>query len=426
MDGDPVAPGPGVGGLVDHLFRHEAGRLVAMLTRHLGPARLDLAEEAVQEAMARALATWPFRGIPERPEAWLFRAARNRALDVLRRGATARAGEATLVSLEEARLAREPEPGFPGELDDDLLRLMFACCDPLLRPDDRVALTLKTVCGFSVGEIARGFLLGEATLAQRLVRAKRRIAASGRAFEVPAGDALPPRRAAVMRTIYLMFNEGYYPAGGDAVVRADLCAEAVRLAELLVGHAATAGPDAEALAALLLLQGARLPARADAEGELLLLDGQDRGLWRRDWIARGFARLKAAMAAEALGVYHAQAGIAGCHAAAARFEDTDWDAILQHYDVLRRLEPAPLLEVNRAVALAMRDGPARGLAALEAIEGADEGPAGALALATRAELLRRAGRDADALRAFEQALAAPLSAPVRRFLERRRDGLAPG
>lgn len=412
-------PDSRVGDLVEHLFRHEAGRLVAVLTRHLGPARLDLAEEAVQEALLAALATWPFRGVPDRPAAWLFQAARNRALDALRRGATAGAATADIISLEQTRLARLPEPALRGELDDDLLGLMFACCHPDLRADDRVALTLKTVCGFSVGEIARGFLRTEATLAQRLVRAKRRLAAAGATFEVPGGAALQPRLAAVLRTIYLMFNEGYYPSEGDAAVRDDLCAEAVRLAELLAEHPATAGPEVDALCALLLLQGARLPARVDAAGELLLLDGQDRGRWRQDWIARGFARLRGAMAAEALGVYHAQAGIAGCHAAAARFEDTDWAAIVHHYGVLRRLEPSTLLEINRAAALAMRDGPQAGLALLDDLPGAFEGPERALALATRGDLLRRAGRHGEAAACFGAALECPLSAPVRRFFERR-------
>jgi RNA polymerase sigma-70 factor (ECF subfamily) len=412
-------PTSSVDSLVDHLFRREAGRLVARLVRVLGPERLDLAEEAVQDAMVQALRSWPFSGTPSDPGAWLTRVAHNRALDVIRRGGLFAAKRADVASLLEARLERAAEPAFAGEIEDDQLRLILICCHPEIAPDARVALTLKVVCGFSVREIARAFLAGEPAIAQRITRAKKVIRARALPYEVPEPAHMSERRDSVLKVLYLLFNEGYSPGEGERVIRADICAEAVRLAEAVAAHPVIAAPECHALAALLLLQGARLEAREDKDGDLLLLEHQDRSTWNRVWIARGFGHLEQAMGGDRLTSYHLEAGIAACHAAARSWEATDWPTIVDYYDRLLALEPSPVTALNRAVAVAMVEGPERGLAAIAGI--IEDGALRDYPLldSVRGELCRRAGRREEARAHFESALARAGTLPTRRFLERR-------
>ena len=392
---------------------------MARLVRVLGPHHLDLAEEAVQDAMVQALKSWPFSGTPTDPSAWLTRVAHNRALDVLRRGGVAAAKRADVASLIEARLERAVEPTFAGEIEDDQLRLIFICCHPEIPADARVALTLKVVCGFSVREIARGFLAGEAAIAQRIARAKKLIRARALPYEVPEPASISARRDSVLKVLYLLFNEGYSPGEGERVIRADICAEAVRLAEAVAAHAAVTAPECHALAGLLLLQGARLESRQDRDGDILLLEHQDRSTWNREWIARGFRHLEQAMGGDRLTSYHLEAGIAACHAAAPSWDATDWNAIVEYYDRLLEIEPSPVTALNRAVAVAMVEGPESGLAAIEAI--ADDGALRDYPLldSVRGELCRRAGRLEEARSHLERALERARTLPTRRFLERR-------
>lgn len=412
-----AGPGTELHGLVDGLFRREAGRMVSTLCRVFGPHNLELAEDVVQEALLRALREWPFRGVPDDPSAWLSRVARNRALDLLRRDANL-ARKAPLLREEEGS-EPAPEVFFDGELEDDTLRMVFTCCHPAVPRDARVALTLKTVGGFGVPEIARAYLAKPATIAQRLVRAKRRIREAGVRFEVPAGAQLPARLDSVLEVLYLVFNEGYAAASGEAALRADVCAEAVRLAEKVAAHPETALPRAHALAALLLLQGARLPARTDDGGDPVLLPGQDRSRWDPGMLARGFAHLERAAGGGDLSPYHLEAGIAAAHAAAPSFEATDWPYILSLYDALLAVKPSPVAALNRAVALAMVDGPGPALAA---VDGAAAHPALAeypLLHAVRGDLLARLGEMGRAAASFRRALELPLSEPDRRLMERR-------
>jgi RNA polymerase sigma-70 factor (ECF subfamily) len=425
---------------VDHLFRHEAGRMVAALTRSLGPARLQLAEEAVQEALLQALKRWPFLGVPEKCGAWLYRVARNRALDRLRRDASFRGKEEALRRSLLDAAPPDPEAGarLPGEVTDDQLRLIFLCCHPELPRDGRVALTLKTVAGFSVGEIARAFLVRGTTVAQRLVRAQRRIRQREIPFEMPDPQQLPERLDAVLEVLYLLFNEGYSAAGGDALVRADLCAEALRLTEHLAGYlesqflearpeapgeATTSGEigsaAAHALAALLCFQASRLSARADERGDPVLLGEQDRSRWDQRLVRRAFAHLDRAAAGRRLTAYHLQAAIAAEHATADSLDATDWPAVLRLYDQLYALNPSPIVALNRAVALARVEGPA---AALEALDPLAHDPAMAhyyLFHATRGELLRQLHHPTQAATAYRRALECSMTEPEARFLRRR-------
>jgi RNA polymerase sigma-70 factor (ECF subfamily) len=391
--------------------------MVATLTRVFGPERLELAEDVVQEALVRALRLWPFEGVPENPAAWLTRTARNLALDLVRRDASFRAKEPELRASLGARRGRSDAGS--DEVRDDQLRLIFTCCHEALPREARVALTLKTLCGFGVGEIARAFLTAEAAIEQRLVRAKRKLREEGVRFEVPAGAALRRRLEAVLEVVYLMFNEGTAAHRGEDLVRHDLVAEALRLAGLLVAERETRTPAAEALCALVHLQAARLPARVDAGGDLILLEDQDRSLWDRELIQRGFQHLKRAMRGSALTTWHLEAGIASCHALAPRFEATDWPRILGFYDALLELNPSPVVALNRAVALAMVDGPEAGLAAVGEVADDPALERYFLLPAVRGELLRRAGRPAAARAAFAEALRLAGTEPERRFLRRR-------
>jgi RNA polymerase sigma-70 factor, ECF subfamily len=404
--------------VVGRAFREESGRAVATLIRVLGD--FDAAEEAVQEAFVTALERWPRDGVPSNPGAWITRVARNRAIDRLRRDSTLRDKKAILAGLEALRPpVGEPELPEDGEsaaeIEDDRLRLIFTCCHPALAIEARVALTLRSLGGLETPEIARAFLVSESTMAQRLVRAKRKIAGAGIPYEVPRADRMPERLSGVLATLYLIFNEGYLASSGDALVRVELSAEAIRLTRVLDSMLPDE-PEVQALLALMLLTDARREARVGPDGVPVPLDEQDRGLWDGERIVEGLALSERAAAAGPVGPYTVQARIAAVHATAAGAEQTDWVRIARLYEWLARLAPGPVVELNRAAAVAMSEGPERGLDMIEAIEGLDGyGPLHA----ARADLLRRLGRDREATAAFERALELSANPVERRFLERR-------
>ena len=398
------SPGHPVRGLasdaaIDRLFRRESGRAVATLIRVLGD--FDLAEEAVQEAWVIALQRWPVQGVPDNPGAWITTTARNRAIDRLRRARVLEEKRAQLAALEA--LGDDEADEFP----DDRLRLMFTCCHPALAAEARVALTLRTLGGLSVSEIARAFLVAEPAMAKRLVRAKRKIADAGIAYRVPEEDELPHRLPSVLASAYLIFNEGYAATAGEALVRRELCAEAIRLGRLLV-ELMPGRPEPRGLLALMLLHHARRDARIDADGRLVLLADQDRALWHAGEIEEGRA-LAAAAASDRYGL---QAQIALEHVAPV----TRWERIAVHYTALAAIEPNPVIELNRAVAIAMAEGPEHGLALMDTIEGLD---AYHLLHSARADLLRRLGRAEDARAAYQRALELAANPVERAFLEQR-------
>jgi RNA polymerase sigma-70 factor (ECF subfamily) len=360
--------------LVDHLFRHEAGKMVSTLTRSFGFENLSLAEDVVQDALLQAMRQWPFKGIPPNPSGWLMQVARNRALDVVRRQQNFRSKEDAIATFLQARISSSPpaeSAQFDGEIRDDQLRMMFACCHPVLPNDAQVVLTLKTLCGFSEKEIAAAFLTSSVAITKRLVRAKHKIRETQIAFEIPAGADLSVRLDTILQTLYLLFNEGYKASQGDELVRRDLCDEAIRLATLLVEHPAGNQPKTHALLALMLFNAARLSSRADAEGNILLLAQQDRTLWNKQIIDRGLAHLNQSAAGTEFSQFHLEAGIACCHCAAPSYEATDWNRILSLYDMLVDVNPSPVVQLNRAVAVANVNGPAAGLSAIELIQPRD-------------------------------------------------------
>jgi RNA polymerase sigma factor (sigma-70 family) len=358
----------GVSQLVEHLFRHESGKMVAILTRIFGIEHLNLAEDVVQEALSRALQTWPYRGVPENPSAWIMRASRNLALDVIRREKTFRAKEAEIVRLMERDGSAPGVPMFPEhEIADDRLRMMFVCCHPVIPPEAQVALALKTLCGFSVTEIGHAFLTTEAAIAKRLTRAKQKIQEARVPFEIPAGNDLSRRLESVLQSLYLLFNEGYKASSGDKLVREELCQEAIRLTELLAQHPAGNHPKTHALLALMLLNAARLAAREDDQGNLLRLEDQDRTRWDQEMIVRGMSHLRESAKGDALSEYHLQAGIAACHATAKDYQLTDWTRILSLYDRLMEFDDSPVVALNRAVAVGNVHGAKAGLEAVAGI-----------------------------------------------------------
>jgi RNA polymerase sigma-70 factor, ECF subfamily len=407
------APAAGVEAAVADAFRHEWGRVVASLIRMT--ADWDLAEECAQDAFATALARWPADGVPDRPGAWLTTTARNRALDKLRRR------KAEAAKLKEVAVLSDPgEPpgGDDSGVTDDRLRLIFTCCHPALALEARVALTLRTLAGLTTAEIARAFLVPEATMAKRLVRAKHKIRDAGIPYRVPPAHLLPDRVGGVLAVLYLLFNEGYSASSGADLVRRDLCAEAIRLARVLT-TLMPAEPEAIGLLALMLLTDARRPARLDEAGELVTLEEQDRGRWDDGEIGEGLTLLGAALRHQHAGQYQLQAAIAACHARAADPADTDWAQIAWVYGQLRELLPSAVVELNLAVAVAMADGPAAGLAIVAELEAGGLLPDYHLLAATRADFLRRLDRPQEAAAAYRQALELAPTEPEQRFLARR-------
>ena len=398
--------------LVEGLFRREAGRLAARLTRLFGPARLPLVEDVLQETFAAALARWPIDGAPERPAAWLAAVARNKALDRLRR-------EVREQPFDEALFDAMPITEEPKADLDDTLALMFVACHPALGEDAQAMLTLKTVCGFGVNDIARAYLTSSDAVAQRLVRAKADIRKLGLTFEIPEGGALAERLPALLQAVYLLFTGGYTAGEGEDLIVAEFCVEALRLAELITRHPATATGEAHALAALLSFQHARASARIGNSGELLRLAEQDRSLWDRELIARGFAHLQEAMTARELSVYHVEAGAAAVHASAKDFDSTDWQQLAQYYAMLEELKPTAVVRLNAAVATAYAEGPQIALLKLDRLSGDRRMDDYALFHATRGDLLFKLGRHEAAHAAFGKALECPLSDPERAFIATR-------
>jgi len=423
MTGSGTGSGPEVAqvsGSVEHLFRHESGRIVSYLTRLLGPEHMDLAEEVVQEALLNALQSWSYSGIPTNPAAWLLQVARNSALDAIRHRRVATDKEPALVA-ELTSASRAPRPDDvirDANLRDDELRMIFMCCHPVLSPEASIALSLKTVGGFSVREIASAFLADEATIAQRLVRAKRQIRDKGLSLELPSGFDLRKRLDSVLDVLYLMFNEGYDAHQGEELTRQDLCLEALRLAQL-VAVSSMGAPRVDALVALIALQAARLPARTDGLGDLVLLDQQDRSKWDKHLIRLGFYYLDRSIAGKDVSPFHVEAAIAATHTRAATMEDTDWALVLSLYDQLLQLKPSPVVALNRSVAIARVHGAQAALEALDPLEGELALKSYYLLPAVRGQFLAELGRQEPALEDFRRALALSCNTPERRFLERK-------
>lgn len=398
------------------IYRADSGRVLARLIRLLG-GDFQLAEEALHDAFEAALTQWPGGEAPGNPRAWILRAARYKAIDRIRRRARLEEKLAEIAPEEEASFAIDEE-GDAG-LEDDRLRLIFTCCNPALGIDAQVALTLRTLCGLSTEEIARAFLVPVPTMAQRLVRAKQKIEVAKIPYRVPPPEELPERLEPVMAVVYLVFTEGYAATAGDALIRRDLCGEAIRVARLLV-RLLSSLPEPACLLALMLLHDARKSARLDAEGDLVVLEEQDRTRWDRAQIAEGTALLDGALAAGAKGPYAIQAAIAALHARAERPEDTDWPQIAALYRALGALIPSAVVALNQAVAVSMVEGPDAGLAMLAALAGGEGMRGYHLLPAARADLLRRAGRWSEAAAAYAEALALVGNEAERRYLERRR------
>lgn len=396
---------------VERVFRQERGRVLAGLMRRFGD--LGLAEDVLQEACRKALELWPRTGIPDNPAAWLSSVARNAGLDHVRRaGKSVSDAEAQLASLTAAVSVKAPL------IEDDRLRLLFICCHPALAPEAQVALALRTLCGLSTGEIARAFSVAEASLSQRLLRAKRKIAEARIPFELPPEQELQPRLAQVLHVIYLVFSEGYCASGGDTLLRADLCAEALRLGRLL-DSLQPGQPEVQGLLALMLLQASRGPARLSPEGYLLTLEEQDRRLWQGDLIAEGLAVLELALPARAPGPYQLQAAIAALHAKAPTASQTDWRQISALYGALLRHKPEPLILLNAVIACAMAHGAAHGLAWLDRLEAVPSLASSHYLHAARADLLRRQGDRPEALAAYARAAMLASNAVERQYLLRR-------
>ena len=400
------------------VYGAESRRVLATLIRLLGD--FDLAEEALHEAFAAAIEQWPRDGMPANPRAWLVSTGRFKAIDAMRRRARY---DATLgeYAREYDSLVTESAQADDQDIDDDRLRLIFTCCHPALSPEAQIPLTLREVCGLTTEEIAHAFLTKPATIAQRIVRAKAKIRDARIPYEVPAPSQLSERLDAVLRVIYLVFNEGYSASSGEAVTRAEVSGEAIRLGRLLVELL----PEVETrgLLALMLLQESRRAARTSADGDLVLLEDQDRSLWHQDLITEGLALVARALSTQRIGPYSIQAAIAAVHAAAAEAAKTDWAQIVALYDVLTRIEPSPIVELNRAVAVAMRDGPLAGLVLIEGLFNRGELADYHLAHAARADMCRRLGRQAEARSFYKSALALTKQEPERRFLEQRLSSL---
>jgi RNA polymerase sigma-70 factor (ECF subfamily) len=399
--------------LLDSLYRVDSGRILATLIRLLGD--FDLAEEAMHEAFAAALDTWPQAGVPDKPRPWLISTARFKAIDGIRRRARFDSAQKDLALYLEARVNETPFQD--EEIEDDRLRLIFTCCHPSLPPEARVALTLREVCGLTTEQIAKAFLTTPSTQAQRIVRAKAKIRETPIPYEVPTPQELPARLGAVLHVVYLVFNEGYSAAAGAAVTRAELTGEAIRLGRLLTDLQPE--PEVIGLLSLMLLQESRHAARTSPTGELILLENQDRALWNREQIAEGVALLERALKSRRFGAYTLQAAIAAVHAQAESVAATDWRQIVALYNQLLRIQPSPVVQLNRAVAIAMCDGPEAGLAHINALLEQGELANYYLAHSARADMYRRLGRTAEARSSYEKALALTQQEPERQFLQER-------
>jgi RNA polymerase sigma-70 factor (ECF subfamily) len=411
--------------LLDSLYRVDSGRILATLIRLLGD--FDLAEEAMHEAFAAALSLWPSSGVPGNPRPWLISTARFKAIDTLRRRARFDASQDELVRYLEAQWSSAERSNAENSLEDnsledDRLRLIFTCCHPSLAPEARVALTLREVCGLTTEEIAKAFLTTPRTLAQRIVRAKAKIRETRIPYEVPTPQELPERLGAVLQVIYLVFNEGYSAAAGAEVTRAELTGEAIRLGRLLTElqpEPEGVNPEVMGLLSLMLLQESRRAARTSPTGELILLENQDRSLWNREQIAEGVALVEKALNSRRFGSYTLQAAIAAVHAEAESLAATDWRQIVALYDRLLQIQPSPVVQLNRAVAIAMRDGPDAGLAHIDAVLEHGELANYYLVHSARADMCRRLGRTAEARASYEKALALTQQEPEQQFLARR-------
>jgi RNA polymerase sigma-70 factor, ECF subfamily len=406
-------PAENLRALLDDVYRSESRRILATLIRLLGD--FDRAEEALHDAFRAALEQWPRDGAPTNPRAWLVSAGRFKAIDALRRRARFDASLAVLA--EQLEVEAQVHTGSDESVEDDRLRLIFTCCHPALTPDARIALTLREVCGLTTEAIARAFLTAPPTLAQRIVRAKAKIRDARIPYQVPVREELPNRLETVLHVIYLVFNEGYSASSGESLTRADLSGEAIRLGRLLIQLLPE--PEVLGLLALMLLQESRRAARASPEGDLVLLEDQDRALWNREQIAEGTTLVQQALSSRQFGHYTIQAAIAAVHAQAPTIAATDWAQIVGWYDLLAQAAPSPVVELNRAVALAMRDGPLAGLALIDVLLARGDLAGYHLVHAARADLCRRLGRTADARAAYARALSLTQQEPERRFLERR-------
>jgi RNA polymerase sigma-70 factor (ECF subfamily) len=401
---------------VDAVYRSDWGRIIATLIRSFGD--FDVAEEAAQEAFAAALNQWPSEGVPSSPAAWIIQAAKHKAIDRLRRQSRFHEKVESYAS-EIGFTTEQPDP-FTNEITDDRLRLIFTCCHPALAPEAQIALTLRTLCGLQTEEIARAFLVAPATMAQRLVRAKRKIRDAGIPYKVPDTAEIPTRLDAVLTVIYLVFNEGYASTQGAQLVRGDLCAEAIRLARIVRMLMAPLPPaEVTGLLALMLLHHSRRDARVSEKGDLIVLEEQDRSRWRRDEITEALALVRQALISPDAGSFSFQAAIAAEHCRARQAEATDWRQIVALYDRLQTLQPTPIVSLNRAVAVAMADGPQQGLALIDQIVAGGELDDYHLLPATRAELLRRSGLKREAAESYRRALALVTNDAERRFLEKR-------
>jgi RNA polymerase sigma-70 factor (ECF subfamily) len=401
--------------LIDSLYRADSRRILATLIRLIGD--FDLAEEAMHEAFAAALSLWPASGVPDNPRPWLISTARFKAIDTLRRRARFDASQDELARYLEAQWSSTEGSTQEDSVEDDRLRLIFTCCHPSLPPEAHVALTLREVCGLTTEEIAKAFLTTPRTLAQRIVRAKAKIRDTPIGYEVPSPHELPQRLDAVLQVIYLVFNEGYSAGAGAEVTRAELTGEAIRLGRLLSGLLPE--PEVLGLLSLMLLQESRRGARTSPAGELILLENQDRSLWNQEQIAQGVALVERALKSHRFGSYTLQAAIAAVHAEAESPAVTDWRQIVALYNRLARIQASPVVELNRAVAIAMRDGPEVGLTHIDAVLAQGELASYHLAHSARADLCRRLGRTAEARSSYEKALALTQQEPERRFLQER-------
>ncbi len=407
-----------VPGVVDHLFRREAGKMVSYLTKLFGVGRLNLAEDVVQDTLCQALQSWPVHGFPDNPSAWLMRAARNRAIDLVRRGEHFRELTPELSALfDERDEDQEAEVSFDRELRDDQLSMMFSCCHPELSTDVQVTLILKTLCGFSVAEIANALFASEEAIEKRLGRARQFLRESGTFVKITAGPEIRARLEAVYQAIYLLFNEGYHASQSERAVREDLCYEALRLALILSEHPESARPKTFALVSLFCLNAARLPGRVDADGLLLQLSEQDRTQWDPKLIALGFHYLERSATESELSEFHIEAAIASMHSGARSFADTNWTKIRDLYELLYSLRPTPIVALNRAIALGNAEGPERGLEELELVPDVDKLKDYPFFPAAQGEFLRQAGRREEARRYFARAFELARNPAEGRFLK---------